>query len=414
MGRLGYEISLFSYYLGITLASPFNPKAKEWVKGRKNWRKKIKAQLKGLNSSKKTVWFHVSSLGEFEQGRPLMESLKSEHNIVLSFFSPSGYQIMKNWDGADIVCYLPIDTKRNAAEFIEFIKPSLAVFVKYDVWYHYLDQLKKNNIPRVLISARFYPKQLFFKKWASWYRKLIFLFSEILVQDEQSLSLLKSIGYNDACLTGDTRYDRVLELSKNSDEFPKIASFCGDKRVFIAGSSWPSDEQMMYDYMLKNKHDMRFIIAPHDIGFEHIRSLKSKLGDQAILFSEIDKIQNEKILIIDSIGLLSRLYKYAFISYVGGAFKEGLHNILEPAAYGIPVITGPDHEGFLEGPAMEKAGALFRIDDAIQFAEIMDQLISDSTFYANAARSAHQFIEVNSGASSKTYKVLQGYLRTLA
>lgn len=412
MGKLGYEISLFSYYLGITFASPFNSKAKEWVQGRKNWRKKIKAQVEGLDKSKKTVWFHVSSLGEFEQGRPLMESLKSEHSIVLTFFSPSGFQVMKNWDGADVICYLPIDTKRNAAEFIELINPSLAVFVKYDVWYHYLKQLKKNSIPRVLISARFYPKQLFFKKWASWYRKLIFLFSEILVQDEQSLGLLENIGYRNAKLTGDTRFDRVAALSKNTDEFPKIASFCGDKKVFIAGSSWPLDEQLMHEYMLKNKHNLRFIIAPHDISTEHIKLLKSKLNNQVILYSEIDKIQNERILIIDSIGLLSRLYKYAYISYIGGAFKEGLHNILEPAAYGIPVITGPDHEGFLEGPAMEKAGGLFRVDSALQFAEIMDQLISNSAFYTKAARSAQNFIEENSGASLRTLKTLEVYLRT--
>ena len=410
MIRLGYEIGLFSYNLGIHLASPFNAKAKEWVQGRKNWKKKIKARLKDLDKSKKTVWFHVSSLGEFEQGRPLMDSLRSEYSIVLTFFSPSGYQVMKNWEGADVICYLPIDTKRNAAEFIDLINPSLAVFVKYDVWFHYLNQLKKKKVPCILISARFYPRQLFFKKWASWYRNLIFLFSEILVQDEQSLSLLESIGYENATLTGDTRFDRVLELSKNEDEFPKIASFCGDKKVFIAGSSWPLDEQIMHDYILENKQDLRYIIAPHDIGAEHIRSLKNKLTNQVILYSEIDKIQNEKILIIDCIGILSRLYKYAHISYIGGAFKEGLHNILEPAAYGIPVITGPDHEGFLEGPAMEKAGALFRINSSQEFSLIMQKLIIDESFYHTSSEAAKSFIDKNCGASEKTLSIAMNYL----
>jgi len=410
MFRLGYEIGLFSYYLGIHLASPFNTKAKKWVQGRKNWKKKIKAQLQEVDKSKKTVWFHVSSLGEFEQGRPLMESLKSDYTIVLSFFSPSGYEVMKDWKGADVICYLPIDTKRNAAELIELIKPSLAVFVKYDVWFHYLNQLKKKHIPRILISARFYSKQLFFKKWASWYRKLIFLFNEILVQDEQSLSLLESIGYENVTLTGDTRFDRVLELSKNEDEFPKIASFCGDKKVFIAGSSWPLDEQIMLDYMLENKQDLRFIIAPHDISAEHIRSLKNKLKNQVILYSEIDKIQNEKILIINCIGILSRLYKYAYISYIGGAFKEGLHNILEPAAYGIPVISGPDHEGFLEGPAMEKAGALFRVNSHQEFSLIMQKLVIDESFYHTSSKAAKSFIDKNCGASEKTLSIAMNYL----
>lgn len=411
MGKLVYDIGLNSYYLGIKVASLFNEKASLWLKGRKNWRKKLENELKSLDLSKKTLWFHVSSLGEFEQGRPVMEDLKKTQNInlVLTFFSPSGYEIAKDWEGADVIAYLPLDTQKNASDFIKMVNPNLAVFVKYDFWYHYLSQLKKKNIPSILIAARFYPDQVFFKSWAKWYRKLIFLFDEILVQDQQSEDLLNSIGYKQVVNTGDTRYDRVAELSENTDKFPEIESFIEDKKVSIAGSSWPLDEKIMIDYMVENKHDLRYIIAPHDVSKEHVSSLKIKLKGKAILHSEISERQNESVLIIDSIGMLSRLYKYADIAYVGGAFKEGLHNILEPAAYGKPVITGPDHSGFLEGPAMEKAGALFRVEDDAMFRSVMNTLTGDEKTYKETSKAAKKFIMENRGASKKTIEIIEGY-----
>jgi len=275
MGKLLYNIGISGYNFGIKIASLFNDKARLWVIGRKNWRKQLRDQVSKIDPGKVKVWFHVSSLGEFEQGRPVMEELKKRKNIslIISFYSPSGFEIMKNWEEADVVIYLPVDNKKNAKDFIEIIEPSAAIFVKYDLWFHYLNELKKKKIPSVLISARFYSSQIFFKKWASWYRKLLFLFDKILVQDQNSLDLLNSVSYSHAILTGDTRYDRVSELSKNTDRFSEIESFIGNKKVFIAGSSWPSDEKVMSAYILENPDDLRFIIAPHDIAKEHVQSL---------------------------------------------------------------------------------------------------------------------------------------------
>jgi len=409
MGELLYNIGLRGYNFGIKIASLFNDKAQLWVKGRRNWRKYLKEQVDRIDPKKTKVWFHVSSLGEFEQGRPVMEELKKSKDIslIISFYSPSGFEIMKSWKEADVVTYLPLDTKKNAKDFIGIIEPAAVIFVKYDLWFHYLNELKKKKIPSVLISARFYPSQIFFKKWAPWYRELLFLLDQILVQDQDSLDLLNSISYPRAILTGDTRYDRVSELSINTDRFSDIESFIVDKKVFIAGSSWPLDEKVMSPYILENPDDLRFIVAPHDISKEHVQSLLKSFGGKAILYSELSNLKQESILILDTIGMLSRLYKYADISYIGGAFKEGLHNILEPAAYAIPVITGPDHSGFPEGKALEDAGGLFKIDNAGGFTEIMHKLIHDEPFYKQTCKQSKSFILKNSGASERTVSTIE-------
>ena len=412
MGRLLYDIGIFAYSFGIRTAALFNEKARLWIDGRRKWRKRVASAIQKLDKGRNSVWFHVSSLGEFEQGRPLMEELKRDKdiNLILSFYSPSGFEIMKNWSGADLIIYLPLDTVKNAADFIKLIDPCLAIFVKYDFWYHYLKELKKKEIPSLLISARFYPDQLFFKKWAWWYRSVLFLFDKILVQDQLSMDLLASVSYDNAILTGDTRYDRVWELSQHSDHFPEIEKFIKGRKLFIAGSSWPLDEKIMLPYINEKREEMCFIIAPHDISNMHVSSLKSKLEGKAILYSELSNSANEEVLILNSIGMLSRLYKYAYIAYIGGAFKEGLHNILEPAAYALPVITGPDHEGFLEGSLMEAAGALFRVRNEEEFAEIMDRLMGDEEFRNEASVKARNFIKNNTGASEKTLAHIEKYL----
>jgi 3-deoxy-D-manno-octulosonic-acid transferase len=412
MGRLLYDIGIFGYSFGVKTASLFNEKARLWIDGRRKWRKRVESSVQELDPGRETVWFHVSSLGEFEQGRPLMEELKrdKEINLILSFYSPSGFEIMKNWSGADLIIYLPLDTEKNATDFIRLIDPSLAIFVKYDFWYHYLKALKKKEIPCLLISARFYPDQLFFKKWAKWYRSILFLFDKILVQDQLSMDLLASVSYDNALLTGDTRYDRVWELSQHNDRFPEIEKFIDGRRLFIAGSSWPLDEKIMLPYIRKNKKNMCFIIAPHDIRTAHVLSLKNKLDGKVMLFSEWNSSSQEEVLILNSIGMLSRLYKYAYVAYIGGAFKEGLHNILEPAAFGVPVITGPDHKGFLEGPLMEEEGALFRVSNEEEFAEIMDRLIGDADFRNKASEKARNFIQHHTGASEKTLAHVEEYL----
>lgn len=412
MAKLIYNIGLNSYYFGIRVASIFNHKAKLWIEGRKNWREHLKAQSKKLLSDRKTVWFHVSSLGEFEQGRPVMEALKKNKdiNLVLSFFSPSGYEVMKDWPLADVICYLPEDNAKNATDFLSMLKPDLVVFVKYDLWFHFLKALEKRSIKSVLISSRFYPGQVYFKKMGTWYKGLLFLLDEILVQDQVSYDLLKSIYYQNVKITGDTRFDRVLELSKHQDRFSEIEKFIDGKKVFIAGSTWPLDERVMVDYLINNKQDIKSIIAPHDVSEDHVRSLKESLNGNAILYSEIQHLHNEKVLIVDTIGMLSRLYTYGDISYVGGAFKEGLHNILEPAAFALPVITGIDHSGFTEGPAMQAEGALFKVNNREEFSVIMNKLLENQAFYNESSTAARSFIEKNRGASEKTIKILEGYL----
>jgi len=413
MGKLLYDISLRSFYLGIKIASFFNDKADLWIKGRKDWKTRLVQAVEKLEKQRKNVWFHVSSLGEFEQGRPVMEELKKNNdiNLIISFYSPSGYEVMKDWKVADLICYLPLDTANNAKDFIKIINPVLVVFVKYEFWYHFLEQVKKSRIPSILISARFYPSQSFFKSWLPWYRKLIFLFDNILVQDQVSLDLLNSISYLNTQITGDTRYDRVVKLSQNEDIFTEIESFIGEKKTFIAGSSWPLDEKIMIPFIKDDKRDVRFILVPHDVNKDHVLSLQKKLAGKAILHSEIDKLEGQTTLIIDRIGMLSRLYKYAYISYIGGAFKEGLHNILEPAAYGIPVITGPDHSGFPEGPEMENNGGLFKVKDQDDFKQIINRLLEDEEFYLKASEANRSLISNKKGASEKTISILERYLK---
>jgi 3-deoxy-D-manno-octulosonic-acid transferase len=412
MGKLIYNIGIQSYYLGIKIASLFNTKAKLWLAGRSEWRTRLREQVLALDPKRKIIWFHVSSLGEFEQGRPVMEALKKENdvNLAISFFSPSGYEVMKSWSEADLICYLPEDNAGNAADFVSILKPSIAVFVKYDLWYHFIAELKRKDIPQILISARFYKEQSYFKPWGAWYRKLLFMLDEILVQEQQSFDLLKSFSLEKVTITGDTRYDRVLALSKHKDRFPEIETFIEEKKVFIAGSTWPLDEKIMVDFLIEKPFDLRTIIAPHDVSEDHVNSLKKRLGRNTILYSELGKLKDENILIIDSVGMLSRIYRYGHISYVGGAFKEGLHNILEPAAYGLPVITGPDHSGFLEGPAMESAGALFRVKKRLDFEELITQMMTNEAFYSKASANAKSFIEKHGGACDKTVKIIERYL----
>jgi 3-deoxy-D-manno-octulosonic-acid transferase len=412
MGKALYNAGVWSFYVAVKLASAFSEKAQLWIEGRVAWRDRLKKAVSAFDSNSKTIWFHVSSLGEFEQGRPVMEELKKTKNInlLLSFYSPSGFEQMKDWSVADAIVYLPLDTEKNAIDFIKIAQPDLSIFVKYDLWYHYLKQLKENCIPVLLISARFYSTQAFFKKWASWYKSLLFLFDRILVQDQVSYDLLQSIAYKNVSISGDIRYDRVDELSRNSDDFPKIKSFIKAKKVFIAGSSWPLDEKIMLDYFLKNEHDLRVIIAPHDIGKEHIKSLIQQYKGLAVSYSDFKEKSEAKVLIIDSIGILSRIYKLAHIAYIGGAFKEGLHNILEPAAYGIPVITGSDHKGFPEGSEMEKAGALFKVDNESEFVSIINTLLTDEHAYSEANRNAKKFIQDRKGACLQTLNSIENYI----
>ena len=412
MGKFLYNLSVNAYGIAIRLISPFNQKAAAWVAGRKNWKSKLTKAVRTLNPVKPVVWFHTSSLGEFEQGRPVMEALKrdNEINLVLTFFSPSGYEVMKKWLTADLIFYLPLDSKKNAADFIDLIKPNVAVFVKYEFWYHYLKQLNNQKITTYVISARFYDDQVFFKRWAKWYRKVLFLIDKIYVQDKTSENLLEGIGYKAVELSGDTRYDRVNELSQHSDQFLEIEDFVNNEKLFIAGSSWPLDEEIIAGYINENPDKYKYLIAPHDIGENHLKKIEKQLKVPFQRYSSYRKEEASRVLILDTIGMLSRVYKYATVAYVGGAFKEGLHNILEPAAYGVPVITGPDHDGFPEGPTMEKAGGLVRIKNDIEFESLMNQWADDKEVRKKAAFAASLFIQEQTGATLKITKDIESVL----
>ena len=401
MGKLLYNLGIFVYGLAIQIISPFNQKAKQWVSGRDNWRARLLESVEKIDFNKPVVWFHASSLGEFEQGRPVMEALKKEidFNLVVTFFSPSGYEIMKKWPAADLICYLPLDTEKNAIEFIKLIKPNLAVFIKYELWYHYFKQLKEQSIIIYLISARFYSGQVFFKSWAKWYRKVIFLVDKIYVQDKESKNLLTGIGYHSVEITGDTRYDRVDKLSRNEDCFQEIEHFKGTSNLFIAGSSWPADEAIICRYINQFPDKYKYLLAPHDISENHLKKIEKQLNVPVQRYSGYQEDKPATVMILDTIGMLSRVYKYANVAYIGGAFKEGLHNILEPAAYGIPVITGPNHEGYREGAAMEKAGGLVRISDYNAFENIMNQWADHEEARKEAASAARQFVGDRKGAT---------------
>lgn len=411
MGKLLYNLSILLYGATVRLISPFNEKAKKWMDGRNEWKSNLTNAVGKLDAKKPVVWFHASSLGEFEQGRPVMEALKKTKNIslVLSFFSPSGYEVIKNWPAADLICYLPIDTKKNAVNFINIINPSIVIFIKYEFWYHYLNQLNKQQIKTYLISARFYPGQLFFKSWAKWYRKMLFLFNKIYVQEKNSKDLLTGIGYHSVKLAGDTRYDRVDELSRNTDEFPEIKSFVNNEPLFIAGSSWPIGEALICEYINQYPEKYKYLIAPHDISENHLRKIEKQLNVPFQRYSDYQETIPTSVLILDTIGMLSRVYKYATVAYIGGAFKEGLHNILEPAAYGVPVITGPDHSGFPEGPEMEKAGGLVRVHDFTTFEEVMNRWIN-RVAHEPASNAVQRFIQTRKGA---TQKIVEDLIRVI-
>jgi len=414
MGKHLYNLGIVGYRLAIRLISPFNQKAKQWVIGRKNWQNKLARSVEKLDFNKPVMWFHASSLGEFEQGRPVMEALKKKNsfNLVLTFFSPSGYELIKNWPTADLICYLPIDTDKNAADFIKLIKPDMAIFIKYEFWYHYLNNLNNQQIKTYLISARFYPGQLFFKSWAKWYRNLLFMIDKIYVQDKVSADLLSGIGYYSVELAGDTRYDRVAELGKNTDGFPEIEAFVNNEKLFIAGSSWPLDEAVICKYINKYPHKYKYLIAPHDIGKSHLNKIEKQLQVPCQRYSDYDVNKPARVLLLDTIGMLSRVYKYAKVAYIGGAFKEGLHNILEPAAYGVPVITGPDHTGFPEGPEMEKAGALVRIKNYDDFENNLNRWV-DYDIRQPVAYAARQFIQSHKGATQKIVTDIESLLSWL-
>jgi len=370
-------------------------------------RKDVFNKLHHISPTDKTIWFHCASLGEFEQGVPIMEEIKRikpDHKIVVSFFSPSGYEVKKNTHLADLVVYLPLDTPTNSKRFIKAIHPSIAFFVKYEFWPNYLLELQQNNIPTILISGVFKEKQIFFKSYGGFMRKALGAINHFFVQEENSKILLNNIGFQNVSVSGDTRFDRVTNQLQTDNNLPFANEFKGNSLCIVCGSTWPEDEDLFLNFINSSADDIKFIIAPHKIESDKIEKLRDNIVKKTVLHSEIDDVNLSEysVLIIDCIGLLGKIYSYADIAYVGGAAgKTGLHNILEPATFGVPIIIGKNYEDFPEAFQMKSHAALFSVENAEEFSEILNKLIEDSSFRKKTGMIAGHFVGSNVGATKK-------------
>lgn len=402
-----YNAGIRGYQLAVRLAAPFNEKAALWVKGRKHIRKQI-AQIQ--RKGERLVWFHAASLGEFEQGRPVMEALKAAEpstRILLTFFSPSGYEIRKNYTGADYILYLPSDTPGNARFFVEQLKPDAAVFIKYEFWYNYLHELYKKHIPVYLISAIFRPGQPFFKSWGTLHRRMLGFFNRLFVQDEESVQLLDSIGIRNAQRTGDTRFDRVKQIAGAAKEIEKVKLFCNGQPAVVCGSTWPPDEDILLDYINNDNSAYKWIITPHEIGESHIKAILEKCKKKVVRYTDENaSLADYEVLIVDYIGLLSSIYRYGQISYIGGGFGVGIHNTLEAAVYGIPVIFGPKYQKFKEAVSLIREGGAFSISNGEQLREVLDSLIQTPAIAETAGQKAKNYVDSQLGATEVIVKEL--------
>jgi 3-deoxy-D-manno-octulosonic-acid transferase len=402
-----YRIALSVFYGLLFLVSPFNRKARQWITGRYGW----KAVLKNWNpESNPVVWVHAASLGEFEQGRPLIEAirqLRPGHRILLTFYSPSGFEIRKNYPGADLVMYLPLDGPSNARIFIKYAKPATALFIKYEYWYFILKALSEAGIPVHMISPIFRPSQAFFKWYGAWFRRKLGFITSFFVQDEASGQLLESVGITRYRVTGDTRFDRVASVVAAAKEIPLAAAFAGDDPCLVAGSTWPGDEDVLLHYIHQGPDTWKYIIAPHEIGPANLNGLTSKLRCNYLLFSQAteESVRQCRVLVIDNIGMLSSLYRYGKVAYIGGGFGKGIHNILEAAAYGIPVIFGPRYNKFREACELVRLGGAFPVKQEEDLAAIMERL-ADAGTYTHASRIAGNYVSENTGATQKITSAL--------
>ncbi len=410
MFLLIYNIVIRGYAAAIRLASLWNPKARLWVSGRRNVFKKLGDALG--NNTRPVVWMHSSSLGEFEQGRFLLENLRKQYPsvcIVITFFSPSGYEVMKNYKVADHIFYLPLPTARNARRFIEIVNPRLVLWIKYDYWYHYLTGLKKRNIPLLLISAIFHRHQPFFRWYGQLYKKMLECFSWMFVQTPESARRLESIGFtNNVSVNGDTRFDRVIDIAENFTNLPLIEKFIGDAQVIVAGSTWPEDEEEL-DHYANSHPQIKFILAPHEIDEDHLADIE-KLFHHSVRYSQLERNDSSRAntLIIDNIGMLSRLYHYATITYVGGGFgDDGVHNVLEAAVYRKPVVFGPVFSKFTEAIGLLEEGGAFTIESALELEKTLGDLLSDRKLYEECSDAAGKFVYSHKGATQNILNYIQ-------
>jgi len=413
--HLFYNLFVYFYLFMIRINALFNTKAHQWVSGRR----KIFTQLKKtIPQDEKLLWFHCASLGEFEQGRPVIESIRNrypDHKILLTFFSPSGYEIRKNYSGADYVFYMPIDTKKNARKFIRITRPRMAFFVKYEFWFNYIHELSKNKIALIYFSVSFRKSQHFFKPWGKWARRQLQKVTYFFVQDQKSIDLLSGIKVYHAEVSGDTRFDRVAGLVEEKKEVEAIARFKGNSPLMVAGSTWPADEDILLTLMEKPKLSLKLVVAPHEIHRGNILNLMKKFERfNPVLFSKAKKngLQTAGVLIIDNIGLLSYLYRYATLAYIGGGFGVGIHNILEAATYGKPVIFGPNYQKFNEAVELLKLEGAFVVHNAENLLQTVDELLNNKEKYSHASGVAGEYVISNAGASQMVIDKASEYLNS--
>ena len=409
-----YSLGIYLYALLVRLVAAFgHRKARAMVRGQRDtWR----ILREKIDPTARYVWFHAASLGEFEQGLPLIERLRREQpsrKILLTFFSPSGYEVRKDYKGADVVCYLPFDSPTAARRFIKWARPEMAFFIKYEFWRNYIDVLSKKSIPIYSVSSIFRPGQIFFRWYGRKYARCLRRITHFFVQNERSVELLRTIGVQDnVTIVGDTRFDRVIDIRNNARPLPLVEQFTRAKEdsnaapfVLIAGSSWQPDEDILLDYV--NRHpDLRLVIAPHVVNDAHIQEIEQKLTTPALRYSQatLENVDDYRVLIIDGYGLLSSIYRYATVAYVGGGFGVGIHNVPEAAVYGIPVIIGPNHQRFAEAVALIANGGCKSIENAEDFSVIMDDFLENPAHIAQAGSAAGRYINQNAGATPVIYQ----------
>jgi len=435
-----YNIGTRAYYLGIRLAAAFgHRKAVLMEEGRKDWAQRLESrmtQLRAETPERPWIWFHAASLGEFEQGRPLIESLHDkypQYRILQTFFSPSGYEVRKNYKGADVVCYLPYDKPAECRRFLDIVKPEQVFFVKYEFWGNILEELQRRQIPTYLISGIFRPRQAFFKWYGSMLRPVLNTFRHLFVQDEESKQLLSSIGIEkNVTICGDTRFDRVIAIQQQAKQYAWAEEFVGETTaekkpfVLVAGSSWPKDEDILLEHF-NNHPEMKLIIAPHEIHDEHVQSIIAKLKRPYLRYSELKKrwesgkvpeghlpntLADEKeglsCIIIDAIGFLSSIYRYGDVAYIGGGFGVGIHNTLEAAVYGMPVVFGPNHTAFREALGLIAAKGGFAITDTASYEQVMNRFMTDAQALNEAGTKAGSYVQAESGATETIFAAVFG------
>lgn len=402
-----YDLAIGIYDLLVHIMAPFSRKPRKMMKGHWVVYELLRQQME---KDVQYIWFHAASLGEFEQGRPLIEKIRMkypEYKILLTFFSPSGYEVRKNYRGADVVCYLPFDKPRNVKKFLDIVNPSMAFFIKYEFWKNYLDELNKRRIPVYSVSSIFRKDQVFFKWYGGTYRHVLTDFDHLFVQNETSKRFLSRIGITKVTVVGDTRFDRVLQIREEAKELPLISKFKGESFTLVAGSSWGPDEDLFLEYF-NNHPEMKLIIAPHVIDENHLVEIISKLKRPYVRYTRADErnVGKADCLIIDCFGLLSSIYRYGEIAYIGGGFGVGIHNTLEAAVYGIPVVIGPKYQKFMEAVQLVDAKGAFSIKDYDELKALFDRLLGDEMFLRESGTNAGYYVTSNAGATDKILSMI--------